>query len=449
MDLHQRLAEKEEQLQWAAAYGQDLLNANRALQKQLKDVKNTEWALEQLQEQRQTLEKERSEIQDQLNKALEQKGKLSDQCSELERLIGEQESVIVALEQEKLAHAEDQEKLLEQVQYWKHQATKVSPRDSIDLQNVVLEYQDEIKKLQEELLEAKSHSVWFEHQIQDLNAMLEQQAEMKEENEDLKLQLEAANIHAEALDETIQQLKEQLNVPKTDGVEDAGGKTLLCEVEDKRQELQKSHQDLTRKHHGLLKKHSHSVHEKQRLQQHLAQMAHRSQRPSSDIVKRLEAALAQAQSEKHQLEAKIALLQKEPPVAILSEDMDAMTQYLKSRIDMLQNRVNELEATNRTMSLMRENDAKKLLAAERLLDEKTMALDNLQQDYFVLKQRSAREKEECLAGDIIPIEEFDKENSVPILPVIQPEIMVPLKVSQKPNGPKRIVRRKSDDCKQQ
>ncbi|KAL2919963.1 hypothetical protein HK105_200029 [Polyrhizophydium stewartii] len=93
--------------------------------------------------------------------------------------------------------------------------------------------------------------------------------------------------------------------------QDAGSRTLLSEVEDRRQALARQHSSLARKHVSLMAAHKTSLFQQERMRMHISRLSQLTQRQSSESrIQMLEQELAQSRSERRELERRAARLER-------------------------------------------------------------------------------------------------------------------------------------------
>eukprot|EP00842_Homolaphlyctis_polyrhiza_P003247 jgi/Hompol1/3923/HPOL_000720-RA len=126
--------------------------------------------------------------------------------------------------------------------------------------------------------------------------------------EHLELELENLREHCGVLQARLSILEPSSMEPTT---EIPINRTLLSEIDDRRMELDMQNKDLNAKHTSLLKAHHYTVHQQERMKMHIARMSQIAQRTSSETrMQMLEQALAQSESDKTELELRVAKLQR-------------------------------------------------------------------------------------------------------------------------------------------
>ncbi|KAJ3364405.1 hypothetical protein GGF32_001929 [Allomyces javanicus] len=154
----------------------------------------------------------------------------------------------------------------------------------------------------------------LEERVEVLEGQLDELVELRAEHHEALLTNDALTSQLEELQNTIQVLSAKLNalqnphgISHPDDQAPAAAKTLLTEVEDKRRNLEERHERLGREHERLLRRH---LDEGERLRRQIFRLQQLSaDRTHDDHVKRLEAALAQAQAENRELVHRVAQLE--------------------------------------------------------------------------------------------------------------------------------------------
>ncbi|KNE56490.1 hypothetical protein AMAG_02290 [Allomyces macrogynus ATCC 38327] len=154
----------------------------------------------------------------------------------------------------------------------------------------------------------------LEERVEVLEGQLDELVELRAEHHEALLTNDTLTSQLEELQNTIQILSAKLNalqnpqgISHPDDQAPAAAKTLLTEVEDKRRNLEERHERLGREHERLLRRH---LDEGERLRRQIFRLQQLSaDRTHDDHVKRLEAALAQAQAENRELVHRVAQLE--------------------------------------------------------------------------------------------------------------------------------------------
>ncbi|KAJ3179504.1 hypothetical protein HDU85_004777 [Gaertneriomyces sp. JEL0708] len=148
-----------------------------------------------------------------------------------------------------------------------------------------------------------------QNQYQELESMME---EYRTETSRQTSRIDELTWDLESAREFIKKLESRLSVlePQSAGPFTAN-KTLFSEVEDRRKELESRHQSLSRKHATLLKAHSVSMHERERMRNHIWRLMQVMGSKESEVrVRILEEALGQVESEKTELAGKVEVAEK-------------------------------------------------------------------------------------------------------------------------------------------
>lgn len=150
--------------------------------------------------------------------------------------------------------------------------------------------------------------------LDELQSLLETYQGYRDESEERGQTIEHLSMELEAAHDQCEKLKLRLAVlePSSDDTDVAiGGKTLLSEVEDKRQELVEQHSNLSKQHSSLVKVHSMSLYQQERMKMHISRLSQLAQNNSAEQrIQMLEQALSQVESEKSNLEARLIKLER-------------------------------------------------------------------------------------------------------------------------------------------
>ncbi|KAJ1928835.1 hypothetical protein IWQ60_001687 [Tieghemiomyces parasiticus] len=180
-----------------------------------------------------------------------------------------------------------------------------------DLERALIDSHHELQDLQARCVEYQSELV----EGQQVHAKY---AESVQHTEELNRSLEEAQETITLLAAQVDELQTRVKL-----VGDVGGgpggndgpecevKTLLGEVEDRRQALESQHETLNRRHKGLVRAHSLTVHQQERMRHHIHRLTQMSNQPSQEErLRRLEQILGQTQSEKQQLQRRVEHLER-------------------------------------------------------------------------------------------------------------------------------------------
>ncbi|KAJ3335414.1 Protein Spindly [Gonapodya sp. JEL0774] len=170
---------------------------------------------------------------------------------------------------------------------------------------------------------------------------------------------------------------------------DTNGKSLFSEVEDRRKEWENKHRDLSAKHAGLVRAHTMSIHQQERMRNHISRLSQLSlAKGDQERVRRLESALAQRESENKELSAKLNALERErglggPGLFRMDlgggspgpEDASALG-TMRLRLQHLTAENEALRRENRTGRMMRLGETEKLRSTEKALAERDAELES-------------------------------------------------------------------------
>ncbi|TPX55142.1 hypothetical protein PhCBS80983_g05569 [Powellomyces hirtus] len=203
--------------------------------------------------------------------------------------------------------------------------------------------------------------------------------------------------------------------PKPDGANDVGDRTLFSEVEDRRQELETRHVSLSQKHAGLMKAHSMTIHQQERMRNHISRLTQLTNAREGELrVRLLEEALGQSESERQELQHKITLLEKDlgtdfQPIGNVGgsgrvqsggsqADYEVELECLRLRVAQLTTEHDESKRELRTLRMLKSFETEKLRSVEALLREREEELQRLKavnaQIRFDLEEAKARAKQQ-------------------------------------------------------
>ncbi|KAG5460208.1 MAG: hypothetical protein BJ554DRAFT_7770, partial [Olpidium bornovanus] len=145
-------------------------------------------------------------------------------------------------------------------------------RNVDDLETSVQELTIAKKELDERLCAERSSRKDLELRCSDYQEQLDELRHLKNDYEAQSAQLNEVNLALEdsrATANALQAVLDKLS-PRSESGPDPGGKTLFSEVEDRRAELESKHHSLSQRHVGLIKAHSMTVHQQERLKNHIS-----------------------------------------------------------------------------------------------------------------------------------------------------------------------------------
>lgn len=230
----------------------------------------------------------------------------------------------------------------------------------------------------------------LESRVAESENLLETYQSYRETCDDQALTIEQLTLELEWMRESNQKLTARLSVlePDTTAEPDAGGKTLLTEIEDRRQEIIRAHEALTQKHAGLADAHKVSQYRQQKMKHHIARLSQLSGgNDNSEKLRMLEEALAQCESEKAELEARLDQYQRDSHCWTdrdddENDDEDARIPGDSERISILEFRIEQiieecegLKQANKTLRLVKAGETDKLHHVTSLLHERERELE--------------------------------------------------------------------------
>ncbi|KAI8824897.1 uncharacterized protein EV422DRAFT_516693 [Fimicolochytrium jonesii] len=295
----------------------------------------------------------------------------------------------------KLKEAADREKDLEELAELRHHNRA--------LEDAVVQITQARAEMESEVAAATHETDALARKCEELEAMIEDYRTDSERhlarNDELVWELESERDRLSKLEARLAILEPK----KEGGVEDEGDRTLFSEVEDRRQALEDRHVNLTQKHAGLVKAHSMTVHQQERMRNHISRLTQLTNAREGELrISLLEEALGQAESEKQELQVKIALLEKSrSDYAGLDNrggmigarnapqgtqvDNEIELECLRLRVGQLAAEQEETTRELRTLRLLKSYETEKLRSAEALLREREEELVRLKSSNSQIK----------------------------------------------------------------
>ncbi|KAI9007072.1 hypothetical protein BC832DRAFT_591683 [Gaertneriomyces semiglobifer] len=219
------------------------------------------------------------DLEEEKRKLAKEKGELARRCKELEEVASKAEMITTYKDQ------------VEKLEMFVKQVTANRQEMESQLSYKARELED------------------LQNQYQELESMME---EYRTETSRQTSRIDELTWDLESARDFIKKLESRLSVlePQSAGPFTAN-KTLFSEVEDRRKELESRHQNLSRKHAMLLKAHSVSMHERERMRNHIWRLMQVMGSKESEVrVRILEEALGQVESEKTELAGKVEVTEK-------------------------------------------------------------------------------------------------------------------------------------------
>ncbi|TPX60761.1 hypothetical protein SpCBS45565_g07411 [Spizellomyces sp. 'palustris'] len=280
------------------------------------------------------------------------------------------------------------------------------------LEEVVVQLTHSRAEMEAELAEAVQDRGHLDQRCEELEAVAE---DYRMESERQAARMDELVWELESARDLIAKLHSRLAVlePARNGPEDAGDRTLFSEVEDRRRELENRHQNLTQKHAGLLKAHSVTIHQQERMRNHISRLTQLTSARQGELrIRLLEDALGQAESEKREMQAKLALLEKGRGIEtdLISADgsngprmgtvsscqYEVQLECLRLRVSQLTEENDDLKREGRTGRMLKSFETEKLRSVEAVLREREEELLRLKsinaQIKFDLEEMKSRFK---------------------------------------------------------
>ena len=390
--LRQELEDRERDLEKVAKFGQSLLMAKESLENELADLKsNSDQGCskcyvntKRIQDQEKAhndLVIEFENLQSLLsNTEIEKKSSISTN-KDLQANLTKLRLEFDCIKSEKIKRDTQVEALLlknqslEQDFHTLQEERKISMNknksDEIKLIQDKLEaktVENEMMKI--ELREKESEIKELNNRIEESEQMVETYQSFKETCEDLECKIDDLEHTIEIIQETNSKLKAKIAILEPDSestIPTTECKTLFTELEDKRVELQNINVELQEKHAGLEVSHHKALHQQQRMKNHIARLSQLSSaEESQEKMLKLEQALAQAESERSELEDRLDKLQRQGHVILPSEfdediiTMDDKSRMLEFQVQSLMDEIESLRKSNKMVRLVKTAETGKI-----------------------------------------------------------------------------------------
>ncbi|KAK9767643.1 hypothetical protein K7432_002409 [Basidiobolus ranarum] len=429
-DAYRMLKEKNRDIVLAAEIGQSLLESNDKLKLEyelamltLKERtsfgeeafessdSSAKWESErnELYSQLSELERSNIDLQEKLEQTLH---KASDNERENEKKMKQSEAQLAAVSRElenqlrKNEELEENNKRLanekgELIKGKKKFDTKDEQLEKVQILAHDLECVVKSLSVNKQELEAKLYAVMSENNVLQEKLMryeeeMEEYHSIQDQYQEQSNELNEATYALEEARETIQALENRISViePESHQGPDRAGVTLFDEVEDRRQELEDKHQNLSKKHAGLLKAHNMTIHQQERMKNHISRLTQLSHnRSNEEKMRRLEQALGQTQSENKMLMNRIAQLERsldldQFDIAVSGtqnggncgmslDEKNELIECLRLRVDQLGDEAESLRREIRTGQMLKLSLDEKVMELEGLLHEREYELDHM------------------------------------------------------------------------
>lgn len=328
---------------------------------------------------------------------------LAETLTEMKRL-----SSTLSTSQDQLSKLQnDKKELAHQVQVWKTRAATHSSA-SKDTQDMIQGLESELNLALMRIQESDKRVVEAQAHITELEGQLDEFYELKESFEAQKMAMDQVQWELDRTREALSSAQSQLNQSSGLALSGPAPKTLLSEVDDKRQQAESQVSELSVKHQGLLKAHSLTVQQQERMRNHISRLTQLSQNQSAEHrVVILEDALSQALSENQTLERRLINMEKTGGSTGYLNDTDEDTDDTSSDatppklngpghgsldLDSLRLRVHHLTLENNALSkelstlhLIKMNETDKARIANARVHERELELDQVRCLYAQVK----------------------------------------------------------------
>jgi chromosome segregation ATPase len=471
-ELERILNDRDKDLEMAAEIGQSLLQQNQQLELKIKELEEShcpncavhqhrletlEHSYSDLSENYELLQRKELETSEVLRQQREASKKLEQLHSQLSQDLAEQTQQNKLLKEEKQKLAREKGELVKELHIVQENAEHLSnkvmklEKSSRDLQAIVDQSSLSSSETHEALKVAEQRNHELECRLQELEQMLETYQSYRETCEEQTLTIEQLNLELEFVRESNQKLTSRLAMLDSNlssAEPDQGSKTLLSEIEDRRQELVRAHQALAEKHAGLAQTHEISLSRQQRMKHHIARLSQLTVADySEEKIKLLEQQLSQCESEKSELEARLDRLQRQQHVLIPSgwdDEVEEPTNDLE-RIQLLEYRIQQLmeecdmfKQANQTLRLVKTAETDKVHQITILLHDRERELETTKRMYSNLKFEFDELKNSIEYPDVKPISDVAPSNGTIDLSKnslglpVEPERMTEPKISTTP-----------------
>ncbi|KAL1922469.1 uncharacterized protein VTP21DRAFT_10008 [Calcarisporiella thermophila] len=241
------------------------------------------------------------------------------------------------------------------------------------------EAEERMESLSEEVAILQEKCVEYQEQLEDLE-------HLKDTCEQQSVQIAELNASLEESRETIHALNARLSMlePESENGSNNDGVTLFSEVEDRRVELENKNKHLSQAHAGLLKAHSLSVHQQERMRNHISRLTQLASSKSNEArLRRLEQALGQTQSENQLLQAKLTQMQRSAASSVEyiklddPESKDDLIESLQMRVEQLAADGTRLRKELQTAHMLKLGEAEKVREAQAALHSREIEIEQL------------------------------------------------------------------------
>jgi chromosome segregation ATPase len=249
-------------------------------------------------------------------------------------------------------------------------------------------------------------------EIKEQSDMLEEYKELSYKHDETLLLLEQQTLELEWSYQSNIKLTNQIKLLEPSSTTHTGSKTILSEIEDRRQELLKAHQLLEQKHVGLEVSHEKSLFRQQKMKHHIQRLSQLSVSDYSDEkIKDLQQALSQSEAEKAELEKSLDKYQRGHICYSfedeeMGEDRDQV-RLLQFRIEQIMEECEGLKQGNKTLRLVKNGETDKLYKSSQLLFEREKELDMIKRSMAALRFEYDELKMQVGTGKIVQSNETE------------------------------------------
>jgi DNA repair exonuclease SbcCD ATPase subunit len=418
-ELERILNDRDKDLELAAEIGQSLLQQNQQLELKIKEMESQncpncavhqhrletlEHSYSDLSENYEILQEKERETNEVLRQQRECSKKLEQLQAQLSQDLADQTEHNKQLKDEKQKLAREKGELVKDLHAVQANAEQLSTKvmhlekSNKDLQAILNQSSCSSSEIHESWKAAEQKNQELEFKVQELEQMVETYQSYRETCDEQTLTIDQLNLELEFVRESNQKLTSRLAMLDSNlshAEPDQGSKTLLSEIEDRRQELIRAHQALAEKHAGLAQTHELSLSRQQRMKHHIARLSQLTVADySEEKIKLLEQQLAQCESEKSELEARLDRLQRQQHVIIPrgwddeveepSNDLERI-QLLEYRVQQLMEECDSMKQANQTLRLVKTAETDKVHQITATLHERERELETTKRLYSNLK----------------------------------------------------------------
>jgi chromosome segregation ATPase len=421
-DLREKFKRKEKDLVLAAEYGHSLLRKANELEAENKNLLNImNEPLDRRGPQKnkmdsdmgrtiQELERQNNELREEVD-SLQSEKLLSEKSADkrlkvlTENANGTKAELDKALSRIEELEAANHRLTLEKMEQKKNDTAKIeedliktseelelSTSRCQSLEATVAHLQQKNQNLQESAKSLQERCELLEEKVQEMDELRTSYESQQRELNEMTQAMQGAQEYIEALNSQLAMYEEKCG----ENLPEKVGKSLLTEVEDRRQELEEMHASLKKKHSGLVKVHTLTVYQKERMKNHITRLNQLSHTESDMYrIRQLERAVAQTRGENMELLSRINILEKGEEeyrksnyIAVSSacsgNDSDIVN-CLQLHIDKQAEEIRTLKKQARTSQMLRLSETERVRECELKILDKQVECEKLNSELAQIK----------------------------------------------------------------